>query len=1018
MRLENLMDAFQNPSAEFRSYPFYSLNGKLDPAEVDRQVRDMHQHGMGGFFLHSREGLETEYMSEAWLNAIQAAVSAAKETGMYAWLYDEDRFPSGGAGGLVQSADRDGNSAKAITMELGTAFCFEDNCYPFVVRLEGETLVSFRPVTREEPLSEGEQVALFRTERSLPCEWFNNEAPPDNLSPDAVSRFLSVTHERYKERFGEEFGKTIHGIFTDEPNIADFRCRYSSGRYWVPWTDSFWEFFAERRGYRLEEHLPEIFWEGEQTPAIRHDYWRTITERFCTAYSKQISEWCDQNNLMLTGHYMGEPVPAFSTRMSGSVMPHYYYQKLPGIDVLMERIAEVLTAKQCSSVANQMGRRSICELYGCTGWEFTFEGQKWVGDWLYALGIDTRCQHHTLYSSCGCRKRDYPPTFNEISCWWEHNHITEDYFARLSAALSGGKAVRQVLVIHPQSTAWMTTGKGNCADFVWDTDDRQALLLQQKLEQTVCALLGSHIDFDFGDELIMEEIASASEGTISIGQMQYPIVLLPHMSTITHSTLELLLSFANQGGTLLSIGQELNRVDGRLDEDISQLIHHPNMIRVDTLPQLVSQLRRIIPSAVSIQNIAAQEQGSIYYLLKEFEDHYTLFLANTAREEGTTAKITLPLTGRVEKWDPLTGKKEEIAVEKGETTLSFLNFFDPAGSALYIITKGHPPTLSDTPTFLPMEYADYSEKLILPAKTAVRRTHPNVLLLDYCSYRLNDEAWSEQMQVWDAQRKLRERLEMRQIHCNGTPQRYQWADIPHKNDGHSLSLRFIFDVCQTPQTVSRIAIEKPEPFRIILNGTPVENTPDGWYFDRELKAIPLPSLKKGENELILTCAYKNAYELEDIFLLGDFGVTVDRKIIAEPKEIRIGDWGPQGYFHYAGGLCYRYTFQWDPSKNATLFLEDWKGVTVHIRVNGKDAGDFPWRRSEGLDITDFLFCGTNSLEIEVVGSQRNVFGLFHGTVSHNVWTDWTFFSREGARNDPEYITLPYGLFRRPFIRIG
>lgn len=106
MDMEALRRQLPRPGAEFRSLPFYALNAHLQVDEVRRQTEDMLAHGMGGYFLHSREGLETEYMGEDWMEAIRAAVEAAKARGGQAWLYDEDRFPSGGAGGKVQSANR------------------------------------------------------------------------------------------------------------------------------------------------------------------------------------------------------------------------------------------------------------------------------------------------------------------------------------------------------------------------------------------------------------------------------------------------------------------------------------------------------------------------------------------------------------------------------------------------------------------------------------------------------------------------------------------------------------------------------------------------------------------------------------------------------------------------------------------------------------------------------------------------------------------------------------------------
>ena len=61
------------------------------------------------------------------------------------------------------------------------------------------------------------------------------------------------------------------------------------------------------------------------------------------------------------------------------------FRRRPGL-VDGERIIETLTLKQCTSVAHQLGRKWVLsELYGVTGWPFTFEGMKWIGDWHAVL---------------------------------------------------------------------------------------------------------------------------------------------------------------------------------------------------------------------------------------------------------------------------------------------------------------------------------------------------------------------------------------------------------------------------------------------------------------------------------------------------------------------------------------------------------------------------------------------------------------------------------------------------------
>ena len=115
--MTDLRTEFINPPTRYRGAPFWSWNDRLQVEELARQVHDMKAHGMGGFFMHSREGLETEYLSEEWMTCIRETVKAAKEAGTYAWLYDEDRWPSGAAGGLVPARGGDAFRAKALTME-------------------------------------------------------------------------------------------------------------------------------------------------------------------------------------------------------------------------------------------------------------------------------------------------------------------------------------------------------------------------------------------------------------------------------------------------------------------------------------------------------------------------------------------------------------------------------------------------------------------------------------------------------------------------------------------------------------------------------------------------------------------------------------------------------------------------------------------------------------------------------------------------------------------------------------
>ena len=103
--IETLQQILTNPDISNRSAPFWGWNDRLRPEELVRQIKDMKDKGMGGAFIHSREGLETPYLSDEWMDDVEASIHCAREEGMELWIYDEDKWPSGSVGGTVSAAD-------------------------------------------------------------------------------------------------------------------------------------------------------------------------------------------------------------------------------------------------------------------------------------------------------------------------------------------------------------------------------------------------------------------------------------------------------------------------------------------------------------------------------------------------------------------------------------------------------------------------------------------------------------------------------------------------------------------------------------------------------------------------------------------------------------------------------------------------------------------------------------------------------------------------------------------------
>lgn len=1021
-RIETIKEAkkiCENPPSQYRSAPFWGWNSRMCSDQLRLQMRQMKRQGMGGFFIHAREGLETPYLSDEWMDLAEAAVAEAGKQNLEAWIYDEDKWPSGSAGGMVGAKDV-AYIAKGLTFDLR--------------KRDSGPLESDAGVIGRYDYRDGMEIIL-RMETSLPCEWYNGRSPTDTLNPRAVREFIRQTHETYRARIGREFGKSVRGFFTDEPNCFDFFTHFMDPRPWVPWTDGLAEYFAEKRKYDPTPYLPYLF-ADDFIPAggkvgcakLRHDFWRTVTERFSESYMKPAYDWCDDNGLRSAGHLLYENDLGYQVRVCGAVMPHYRYLHAPGVDILGEQIREYLTVKQCTSAARQYGRgTAFAEVYGCTGWNLTFAGQRWMANWLFAMGITRMCQHLALYSIKGCRKRDYPPVFNYQAAWWENDRYLENERGRIATALSTGEAVRDVLVIHPISSVWCACGSAPDEDLTrldmnmgWT--DEQFLSLNRYGEaynRLAEMLLGLHIDFDFGDETILAETARVVNDRMRVGQVEYGCVIVPRVLSLLKSTYKLLKAFADHGGLIVWVKPFPELMEGGITRQVQKtmesILSGPAFYAADSdmaLPVLLGTLRDRL-SPLSVLNQTHREESEILSMLRKADDGYVLFLANKDRDNNHGVTVALQGSGCVEDFDAMAGTAREIgACTDDAGTIRFYAEVAAAGCKLFWIPSCGQTSAGEEEATVTYRHPHAAEHVFHAFETidSYRRTMDNVLPLDCCRYALNHESYSGEMEVWEAQREIRERLGMRPNHYNGAPQRYTWI-FGEPREKVPFSLAFPFTIRNTPRGTVYAAIEKINQLRVECGGARCGATGD-WFMDRDLIKFRLDGLHQGRQELVISGEYGLETELENIFILGDFGVDADRNIVREPKRLRLGDWRWQGYYHYPGGMQCGFTVAPDiPEAGRTpimLRAGEFYAALLKVWVNGVHAGILT-NGAETLDVTKLLREKGNRIEIEAVGTPRNMMGPFHKQYSGGSRISWEDFRAEGDDYTAAYHTEPFGI---------
>ena len=983
---------FKKPSPEFRGAPFWSINDKLDPKEVMRQVALLKEGGYGGAFFHAREGLVTSFLGEEWFKSFKAAVDKAKEFNMYIWIYDELRWPSGFAGGIVPALDAEYRAKALLMIPSERAYGGKEVIANFKCKLDEKGI----PLNYEEtnPGEEGGDyiyLTFMLFTASIGETWFNGLSYVDLLNREAVKKFLEVAYEPYVKHLKEEFGKTIPGVFTDEPNVSSSRPRPPSilpprgpriPPFSVPWTNDLAKRFMEMNGYSIVDKLPELFFDIGDYMKTRYDFWKTVTMLFLESFSKQIYEWCDKHGLKFTGHYLAEDRLLSQLVCAGAVMPHYEYQHVPGIDHLGMHIwGTLLTIKQVSSVANQLGkRRVLCETYGCTGNYPSFADRKWIGDWLYVMGVNLLNHHLVPYSMRGRRKKDYGLNFHWSQPWWKYNRVIEDYFARLSYMLSRGKRVINVLVIHPIGSAWALYSPVNTSK-VMELDDSLLRLLR--------SLLSAHIDFDLGDEMLMKKYGEVRDGRIVIGEMSYDAVVVPPSITLAANTVSLLKEFVDSGGIVVAVAPTPYMIEGKPSEEIKALFKKAKIIEKINPATLSNALKNVVKPIM----IEGDENGDILYHLRKDEEQYILFLANTSRERTHDIEICMNGKFRIEEWDPLSGEiKSRTAKVEDEKTL-WRTRINPIGSRMFVLKPLSSMDRGDDFPQTTNEREPIICEITLEGPWKIKRINPNILVLDYCRYRIKG-AWSEVMPVWKAHDL-----------------------IVKKGLGASFSLRFEFEseVDFGDRVRSAyLVIENPENFKIEVNGVRIEPKADGYWLDWNFPMIDISNaLSRGLNTIELEGTVNLEPEIENIYLLGDFAVKAGAKgssrLIEESREIEIGNLCEKGYPFYAGEIELEREVYIDAHENARAFirLEDLNTALAIVYVNDREAGKVMLPPYE-VEVTDGIKHGINKIKVVLVGTLRNALGPLHYEGG-----DPAYISRETFR-DPshwtdEYVLKPFGI---------
>lgn len=950
--MQELLKGLKAHSAEYQSVPFWSWNDRLDRDILVQQIDWMKEQGIGGFFMHARGGLRTPYLSEEWMQCVDACVEKSKQQGMKAWMYDENGWPSGFAGGklLEEEENRDAH----ITYNIGQY----DEAAWLKYSLAGET--------------------LQRVTGSTPDQCLNlylNISPStaDILNAEVVDQFLTQTHEKYAQRYGDKLADHIAGFFTDEPQYY---------RWGVAYTRVMPEEFRRRYGEDVFDSLGLLFVEKEGYRTFRYRYWYTMQQLMLHSFGEKIYNWCEAHGVQLTGHYVEEQNLTGQMSCCAGVMPFYKYMHMPGIDWLNRWVGNKLSLKQISSVAQQYGKKQVLsETYGCCGWDVTPAELKKIGDFQYVGGVNRTCQHLIPYAEHGQRKRDYPSHFSQINPWIrDYFREFNDYFTRLGYLLANSKEIVRIGMLHPMRSAYF--------DYK-DLDVKPGNGLE-KLEKAFYKQLdmfaADQIPYHLLDETLLEEDGFVKGSRIGCGLWEYDYLVIPACYTMGSHTEKLIRQYIENGGKVLLLADKPGYLEGEPFE-YSYLISN---ITYDELKEAIPyQLREAV--------------DGVHSVLRKGEKGEFLFVQNYSKETKTVRYCLQDGYTAFEQWDldALSSRiiSPNVTLKPGQ---SYVLFF------------------SDRPA----EAVAGKDVLHLPEEAEISQVTENYLPLDTVRYSKDGIHYSRELPYTGVfQQLLQERYEgalyiKHTFRVTQKPGRM--AVIAEDSDsaelyvnGHPVKLTQPWHR-EHEFLTGDISAFVHEGENEIIRQMRFYQSEDVYY----------ALFGEGVTETLRNCLSYDT-ELEPLYLAGGFGVYAEQMEKGQKPGILVGtrfsigamprrvkNLITDGYPFFAGTIRLRRTVTLEKTNVILGFQGRFQAMKVW--VNGKEAGKLLF--DDQIDISDFARIGENEIELELTVSNRNLFGPHHtaedeepesvGPYTFELPGTWENGQSDGYRESYAFVSVP------------
>ena len=534
------------------------LGSALNEADMQWSLQQYAQAGIGTveitpiYGVQGNEANELSFLSPPWMRMLQAVEDEARERGILVDMNCGTGWPFGGPTTPIEEA-----ACKAVflvdTVLAGHAPVrqLDSREQPFA-RLLCE---------RRHPLTEGRQLVI-RLYMSRTRQMVKRAAPGgegyviDHFDRQAVRHYL----ERFDKAFANNATTLPHSFFNDSYEV-----------YGANWTPTLLSEFRRRRGYALEDRLPQLLGLQDDGNQTLSDYRETLSDLLLENFTQQWTAWAHAHNALTRNQAHGSPanlldiyaavdIPEIegfglsSFGIKGLRTDHGYTRK---------NDSDVSMLKYASSAAHVMGRPHVSsETFTWLTEHFrtSLSQMKPDLDLMFTCGVNRMFFHGTCYSPPSApwpgwkfyASVDMSPT-NSI---WRDAPYLMQYIERCQSFLQMGRSDNDFLVYLPVRDMWRQRLAPGERGLLMQFDIHSMARKAPQFIRSIQRIDSLGYDCDYISDRQLQRVRVVDGQLLTEGGTRYRGLIIPSGTTIDERLRSTLSAITSQAAHLVIYGED------------------------------------------------------------------------------------------------------------------------------------------------------------------------------------------------------------------------------------------------------------------------------------------------------------------------------------------------------------------------------------------------------------------------------------------------------------------------------